>query len=99
MQVDGSCSSADVAAERHESEWLAVNLAVSQRLVTHAPLPGTLWPRPKPLEPQRLRRRLRRPLTRPALVRSGDTVARVGEVSPPVDRAGLALKGVRGGGA
>jgi hypothetical protein len=28
LQVDGSCSSADVAAEPHESEWLAVNLAV-----------------------------------------------------------------------
>ena len=30
LQVDGSCSSADVAMERHESERLAVNLAVSQ---------------------------------------------------------------------
>jgi hypothetical protein len=28
LQVDGSCSSVDVAAGRHESEWLAVNLAV-----------------------------------------------------------------------
>jgi hypothetical protein len=28
LQVEGSCSSVDVAAERHESEWLAVNLAV-----------------------------------------------------------------------
>ena len=28
LQVDGSCSSADVATERHESERLAVNLAV-----------------------------------------------------------------------
>jgi hypothetical protein len=28
LQVDGSCSSADVAAKRHESDWLAVNLAV-----------------------------------------------------------------------
>jgi len=28
MQVDGSCSSADVAREWHESEWLAVKLAV-----------------------------------------------------------------------
>ena len=28
LQVDGSCSSADVAGGRHESERLAVNLAV-----------------------------------------------------------------------
>ena len=32
MQVDGASSSADVAAERHESESLAVNLAVKSRL-------------------------------------------------------------------
>jgi hypothetical protein len=32
MQIDGSCSSADVAAERHKSEQLAVNLAVNQPL-------------------------------------------------------------------
>jgi transposase len=31
LQVDGSSSSADVAAERHKSERLAVNVAVSQR--------------------------------------------------------------------
>ena len=29
LQVDGSCSSANVAAERHEFEWLAVNLPVT----------------------------------------------------------------------
>jgi hypothetical protein len=28
LQVDGSSLSADVAADRHEFEWLAVNLAV-----------------------------------------------------------------------
>jgi hypothetical protein len=32
VQVDGSCSSADIPAERHESERLAVNLAVNQPL-------------------------------------------------------------------
>jgi hypothetical protein len=41
MQVDGSSLSADVVAEWHESERLAVNLAVNQPL--HCRTPPLRW--------------------------------------------------------
>jgi hypothetical protein len=44
LQVGGSCSSADVVAERHESEWLAVNLAVKSRSTRCRDAAAVAWP-------------------------------------------------------